>query len=275
MIRARRSVLLPLLVALGAVPATGAQDCPSRTGGSATVLLPGWHDFAPGTRLLAYADDSCVGEATVPEAGGTALTVWEDDPFTEAVDGAARGQAVTFFPDALYVALYGEDASRADSAEAEVARYLSLLGDLEGALATREAQLVQERAQHAADLEAAEADAEEAREAQATAEAALSPTKEALATERQRVATITALLEDQRASAVAAREAQLAAEAALAPAQARSAAAEAEAARLTALSDSQQRVLAAIADALAGQNSRLARAIVGLIDPGATSAAAR
>ena len=69
---------------------------------SATVLIPAeptvveGDSLRPGSRIVALAPDgTCVGESEW-DGTGASLTLWADDPYTEAVDGLAEGDPVSF-----------------------------------------------------------------------------------------------------------------------------------------------------------------------------------
>ncbi len=90
------------LVALAPDPIYFA-DCPSRTGSSATVVVPSWAGVSmskgaleAGDELAVLAPDgSCVGSG-VWSGDGFAIAVWGDDPFTPVLDGLLDGDALSF-----------------------------------------------------------------------------------------------------------------------------------------------------------------------------------
>lgn len=101
------AVLLPPLSSFSAVRAT-APGCVGYSWANATVLIPPdpaaaveGDPLRPGDRIVALAPDgTCVGEADW-DGRGAALSLWADDPYTEARDGLAEGDPVSF---ALYPA---------------------------------------------------------------------------------------------------------------------------------------------------------------------------
>lgn len=78
-------------------------ECPTRTGGSAVVIVPENAALDPlevGDRI--YAQDptgDCAGGPAVWDGDGVALTVWEDDPFTPERDGLFHGDPLRMVVD--------------------------------------------------------------------------------------------------------------------------------------------------------------------------------
>ena len=77
-------------------------ECTTRTGENATLIFPLDMQFeltgasiAPGDVVTATsADGQCVGWMEWTDAGAQAMSVWGDDPMTEAVDGLIAGETI-------------------------------------------------------------------------------------------------------------------------------------------------------------------------------------
>lgn len=79
------------------------QDCPTRTGGHATIIIPAtpavdWESgqLEPGDEIAALTPTGECAGAVVWTGKGTAITLWEDDPFTPVLDGFRSGDPLSF-----------------------------------------------------------------------------------------------------------------------------------------------------------------------------------
>lgn len=100
--------LIPVLALLLAVPAaaqTHYTDCTSNTGSDATLVFPtdahplfDGAPLQPGDEVAAFTPDGlCAGVVVWPEnAGSVVLTLWGNNPVTEAVDGFLPNEPVAF-----------------------------------------------------------------------------------------------------------------------------------------------------------------------------------
>lgn len=102
-----RTALVLFLIAASAAPGVQAQahfqECAGATGHNATVIIPGTLATDFGDESLAEGDEIAVLTSTglcagVVTFGGTStsLTVWGDDPMTDAVDGFEGGDSLRF-----------------------------------------------------------------------------------------------------------------------------------------------------------------------------------
>ena len=75
-----------------------AENCSTRTGNNATVILPAEvvSGLENGDVIKAYFKSLCVGQATYREGQALALPVWGDNRTTNAVDGNPEGSPFTF-----------------------------------------------------------------------------------------------------------------------------------------------------------------------------------
>lgn len=102
--------VLSLALAVLAAPTPDAsvvlqhfQACASRTGASATVILPAQAEIllpadaiAPGDEVAVLSPSGTCAGAAVWTGDAVALTVWGDDPFTPEIDGLSPGDPLTF-----------------------------------------------------------------------------------------------------------------------------------------------------------------------------------
>jgi len=103
-------LVLALIVTIPYVPEAGAQgsspfaDCMRLTGRTATLIIPASASLSlDGEPLLAGDEIAavtpggvCTGVASYTPGSALAIAVWEDDPFTEALDGFSHGEALAF-----------------------------------------------------------------------------------------------------------------------------------------------------------------------------------
>ena len=75
-----------------------AENCKTRTGNNATVILPAevTSGLEDGDTIKAYFKALCVGQATYRKGKPVALAVWGDNRRTKAVDGSPEGRPFTF-----------------------------------------------------------------------------------------------------------------------------------------------------------------------------------
>ena len=88
----KRLAGMPLLLALCSHAL--ADDCVTRTGNNATIILPSdlTSTLENGDRVSAHFGGLCVGWAIYQEGKAAALTVWGDDDMTRGVDGVPEGE---------------------------------------------------------------------------------------------------------------------------------------------------------------------------------------
>ena len=89
-----RKYLIGVFLLLVTCSHASAEDCITRTGSNATIILPSdlASNLKSGDRISARFKGLCIGQTTYREGNAVALTIWGDDDMTGAVDGAPEGK---------------------------------------------------------------------------------------------------------------------------------------------------------------------------------------